>query len=1489
MADNTASTSTNTGISGLHRIPSLRGTENYNVWRIQMEDILTDLDLFAHVNGTKQRPNKTINVKLTGRKDANNKDLPDLEVGNENPEYTSWAKDDRKALSNIRLRVDGHVLTHIRSCEYSANAWQILEATYQVQGTVGLIDLRRKFFSHRMTDGEDVEEHIQRMRGWFQQINSISPNSCTEIDWITTLIASLPDSWDSFTQSVSFQFDSADTTKLTTQISDLRSRVLAEAHRRNTRSNEGKAFFSTNKPLFNRTVRTNSGHKGPDKSKSKCNNCGKIGHWAAECRGPGGGAYKHSQNNKGNQTNRKFNSPNRPRNNNARAHIAVANNDTNDYAFSNFENIPEGLRKAANEWIADSGTTTHIANNRNSFSDYSKTSGYVTGVTGKEPILGRGTVELECLINNDTNEYRTIRLTNVAHVPSSPANLISLSLVTDKGYRVSMDRDQLVIHGTNNEVITYGSKLRDRDQGSLWKINAKAVSKTTAKQKAQNVPTELALVKQTGRTWLDWHRVLGHIGPQALQRIKNTGAVSGMEIAEDKDGLNFECESCIQAKAHTRPFPKESTTKTNKIGELVVTNVWGPARTPSIGRYKYYVSFTDVATRFTRLGFLRHKDKTLNEYKLFEAMLNTQKNKKIKRVQFDNGGEFVNKEWEEHAAQKGTVLETTAPYSSQQNGIAERLNRTLTDKARAMLLESAAPKFLWNEAIAYACYLKNRVPTQVHGKFWKTPFEAFWGNKPDVSVLRPWGTKCYVLDQGENRSKLDPKTFTATFVGISDAQEEVDDSTDWGELEDARTGGEHVVRKTEKNELKIESEPESIKEEVKVEPTSSNSSTEPVRQPALHKPTTSRSRSAMRPNLSATAAESLKRINSLTTGSYDGEHGKLEINVDDTSPSEISDIFTGSSDANSSDSKINYSYDLPTDDTSTLLSAPSIPSEYAYALETPTTPKSTSTINDRLVKRFSHLRLSDATPTEPDSPLASTGDLEQPWSLAAITKAADNPTVEEALAGPQALEWWKAMQNEVSTFDKLDTTELTELPYERKAMGNKWVLTLKRDENGEPVRYKARLVVQGFSQQPGIDFDKTFAPVLDVNAAYLHAPIEEDLYMRQIPYFNDGTDRVLKLKRSIYGLKQAGQMWNKFYDTKLKTIGYKPCLTNTCVYQRIQELNGEQYVSIIATHVDDSIVITSTNHTDFAISELLNIFNMRDLGPIRHFLGITFKRDRKQGIMHLNQTAYINSLAEFAGLKDAYPADTPLSPSVQLTRFEGTKPKFNYGTYIGKLLYAALCTRPDIAFAVAHLAQFTSCYGPAHVTQIKRVIRYLLGTPTLGLTYRRSAEDFGEIGYSDADWGSNLIDRKSVSGHVFMLGGAAISWSAKKQATVALSTMEAEYMSLAHTCTQALWLRQFFEELHLYADAPTLILSNNIAALTLSVESQYHGRSKHIDIRHHFMRDIIEQRKVSTLYVPTHENLANAFTKALPAPQFRYLMRSIMGEITETSIEDEVD
>ncbi|QRV97073.1 Retrovirus-related Pol polyprotein from transposon TNT 1-94 [Ceratobasidium sp. AG-Ba] len=1343
MAENNTHSST----TGLHRIEALRGTDNYNVWRIQMEDILTDLELYDYV--TRKSP----------------KQLPMItKISEKNPEYEKWTKNDRKALSNIRLRVDGNVLTHIQSCTYSADAWDLLAATYQVKGTVGLIDLRRKFFSHRMSETDDIEEHIQRMRGWFQQLNQITPGTCTEVDWITTLVASLPDSWDTFTQSISFQFDASDANILANQISDLRSRILAEAHRRNTRNGEAKSFFSSNKPNHNRSTRTES--RAPDKSKSKCNNCGKIGHWAAECRAPGGGAYKRShqnKSNKGNSHNRRFDSPKKHQNGNARTHIAISG-ETKDYAFASRDKQTKSISKRKQIWLADSGTTTHIAKERSAFHSYTQATGYITGVAGQEPIVGRGTVLLRCKTGPNKHQYSTIKLTNVAHVPDAPVNLISLSLMTDKGMRISLERDRLTVLSPNNDKVAIGSKLRDRAVGNLWSINAQTISDPQAESEKSN--GEIVMFKQKGRTWLEWHKTLGHINVKTLKRLKETNAVDSMEIAEDSEGLNFECDACMQSKAHVQPFPKDSRTGASEIGELVVTDVWGPARIASIGKYKYYVSFTDVATRFTIIAFLRHKDETINEYKSFEAMINTQKDKRIKRVRFDNGGEFVNKKWTDHTKLNGTILETTAPYSAQQNGIAERLNRTLAEKAQAMMIEASAPKFLWSEAITYACYLKNRTPTQVNGKFWKTPYELFWNKRPEISRLRPWGAKCYILNQGENVSKLDAKTFTGanrilhsrnvSFPRVYAHDLGTQQDPDWGETVVPPAEGEM--------------------------------------------------------SQSDSAAERLKE----PTG-IGGEHSsKVE------SESKPSNDLKGKGELKDIKTKVEVVKSPTNSPTST------------HSAQT-----ESSTLPSRSTMRF--------VPRDKSNP-----ELDDIKPLNTRTRRGD----------PNAdLRIMESERGGVKSKPQGPTPT------------GKAMFTIKRDENGTPIHYRARLVAQGFSQAPGIDFGQTFAPVvrldsiraiaslanqndwdlrqLDVHSAYLNADVDEELYMRQIPYFEDGTNRVLKLKRSLYGLKQAGRMWNKLFDSKFKRIGYQACKTDACVYRRMTTRDDQLQVAILAIHVDDIMVATSTNNTDQIISELLREFEMRDLGPIRHFLGINFIRD-----------------LESAGLKNAYAAHTPMTPNVQLTRHEGTKPNFKYGMYI---------------------AQFTSCFGPTHVTAVKHTIRYLKGTASHGLTYRRSTDGFGEVGYSDADWGSSLLDRKSISGNVFLLGGAAISWSAKKQTTVALSTMEAEYMALSHACTQALWLRQFFEELYYGADAPTLLLSDNLAALTLSVESQYHGRSKHIDIRHHFMRDVIEKRKVSTLYVPSKENLADVFTKALPAPQFSYLTNSVMGEPSAKITEVEVD
>jgi hypothetical protein len=213
----------------------------------------------------------------------------------------------------------------------------------------------------------------------------------------------------------------------------------------------------------------------------------------------------------------------------------------------------------------------------------------------------------------------------------------------------------------------------------------------------------------------------------------------------------------------------------------------------------------------------------------------------------------------------------------------------------------------------------------------------------------------------------------------------------------------------------------------------------------------------------------------------------------------------------------------------------------------------------------------------------------------------------------------------------------------------------------------------------------------------------------------------------------------------------------------------------------------------------------------------------------------------------------------------------------GELLYAAIMTRPDIAYAVQTLSQFNINPGPIHLTAVKRVYRYLRGTTNLGITYKASADSDSPQPklFTDADWGNFLVDRKSISGYVSMLSGGATTWSSKKQATVALSTMEAEYVALSNATRENLWLRSLFTELDLPPSSPTPIYVDNRSAIDFTINAGYHARSKHIDIQHHFIRDAVASNKVSVHHCASEDNLADIFTKPLPRVQHEEQVRKL--------------
>ena len=503
----------------------------------------------------------------------------------------------------------------------------------------------------------------------------------------------------------------------------------------------------------------------------------------------------------------------------------------------------------------------------------------------------------------------------------------------------------------------------------------------------------------------------------------------------------------------------------------------------------------------------------------------------------------------------------------------------------------------------------------------------------------------------------------------------------------------------------------------------------------------------------------------------------------------------------------------------------------------------------------------------------------------------DPKTVDEALGGPDAEKWKEAMETEIGTINKMGTWKLEELPADRESIGNKWVFVRKRDENGNIIRFKARLVAQGFSQKPGTDYsnDGTFAPVMrfetlrtllalgavnnwkirqfDIKGAYLHGTLHETIYMRQPEGFDDGTRSVCRLIRPLYGLKQSGNVWNEEFSSTMKLLGFSQLKTDYCCF--IRQENKSFTIMII--WVDDILSFSNSDAGNDQIeTDLKSKFEVNSIGNPSIILGIKLLQKKDQ--ITLSQTHFIDSLLNKFGLENVNPVTTPLDPNVNLDDDE-TKEDSNdqenqashsYATLIGSLMYLALGTRPDIAYAINRLAQFTQQPKPKHWTAVKRIFRYLKGTRNHTLTYGGAEGLLNENLniFCDADWAGGS-DRKSTSGYVITIAGGAVAWSSKKQASVALSTAEAEYISATHAAKQVLWHRSLFRELEIDLPSTSTIFSDNQAAIAIAHHPEFHARTKHIDISYHFLRDLVKSGSLNLVYVNTHQNLADLFTKGL--------------------------
>ncbi|KAL0421930.1 UNVERIFIED_CONTAM: Retrovirus-related Pol polyprotein from transposon TNT 1-94 [Sesamum latifolium] len=444
----------------------------------------------------------------------------------------------------------------------------------------------------------------------------------------------------------------------------------------------------------------------------------------------------------------------------------------------------------------------------------------------------------------------------------------------------------------------------------------------------------------------------------------------------------------------------------------------------------------------------------------------------------------------------------------------------------------------------------------------------------------------------------------------------------------------------------------------------------------------------------------------------------------------------------------------------------------------------------------------------------------------------DEPaTYEEAVTSPNANEWITAMKEEMSSMAKNNVWELVDLPAGRKTIGNKWVLKVKRKADESIDKFKARLVAKGYTQREGIDYEETFSPVvrfasvrlilaivahldlelfqMDVKTAFLNGELDEEIYMDQ-------------------------------------PEGFTMVEEDHCVYVKRSEKN----FMILSLYVDDILLAGKYMEMIVATQKWLSsTFEMKDMGEAEYILGVKIHRDRSKKLLSLSQETYIKRIIERFRMHNANPVDTPMDKNCVLSKELCPKTeeekkrmtKIPYASAVGSLMYAMMCTRPDLCFAVGMVSSLRL------------------------------------VGYSDADGSADRDERKSTSGYAFLLGGAAITWCSKKQPCISLSTMEAEYVACTSAVQEAIWLKRFLKSLRISAhiNDAVVIYCDNTATIAYAMDPKYHGRTKHINTRYHFIRDSIAQGEVILRHIPTNDMIADPFTKPLRRDAFHRHMSSM--------------
>lgn len=1250
-----------------------------------------------------------------------------------------------------------------------------------------LISLKMQLWELSMPEDGSSVILIDQVQRLVQKLKTLCNSTTQEEDQIVILLKALPPSFAmlraqmdvKYAMGESLNFHQACAAVRLFETSPARKDLAAEATAKDS-------------ALYGASAKGGNSARKP----GNCNNCGKPGHWAAECRGK----KKETANTKG-----ACHHCNKPGHFKRNCPELKQRGTPDERVF---------IAAMPTSFVLDSGATSHIVTDRSSLATATPANTHILGIGGE-----RAQATHEGTLANFPGKALV--------VPTAQCNIISIKQLTKNGWSATFTDTEAIL--TDHK----GRKVIGTAAGAgadLFRVEGERVYVASAQEQGE-------------ADMIMWHHRLGHPGNKRLREA--------CERDPDIDTSNWpktmpECNTCAQTKT-TRAAVTRSTTHTENDSELgkgarLDVDLIGPTETPSHSGCRFAMHIIDRRTRMTWVVLLKTKAEAAQAMANF---LDTELGKYgriCEVVHPDRGGEFTGSKFTTVCTERGIRIVYAASATPEHNGLIERQHRTAVESARGLIMTAGLNKKFWGEALHYAARLHNMLPTSgLPDRL--SPWEHWTSEAPKLADLRTFGCKTFFLAPG---GKFGKQAAIGIYLGpCADT-----------------TGGAARVYNTETGRVVVT-------RDVKI----------------------------MEGNAGRPAPT---------------EHPTAET-IEQRVPARVSFKSKARVDSGS-DSEGYASSDSSSDEEEEAEPPFATPAVTPRASPTATRPTFKTSTTDRAAKDKAKAKVLkqltiDMSDTGRAQEEAATASRDEACHLSfehVFLAMGDEPlNYEQAITGPQAEQWKASMREELQALDGQEVFKIVRREPGTRCVGVKWAFKVKTDADNNPVRFKSRLVAKGYTQVEGVDYSDISAPVtskeavrtafamaaskgwvmeqFDVNTAYLYAELEETIFMEAPAALIDlwghklsaeelellvTGQGVLLLKKALYGLKQSGRRWYITFRDFLGKCGLRPSAVEPCLFV------GDGLV--VPLYVDDSTAMGDTDERLAAFfTELEGRFDIKRLGFPKHFLGWSIEK-RADGSIFIHQRGYTERLFKQFGEAKGRAKATPMASGADMIDNNGPAGDNDlYRSIIGSVLFAVIGTRPDASTATSILSRSVQAPTKAHVGAARNLVGYMAATSTLGLLYPAEEELRMEV-YCDASFAGGMNGCKSRTGYVVLINGAPVAWRSSLQPLIAHSTAESEYIALSDAARDAVYIKRLIEAMGGTLSGPIIMYEDNQTAMTMAREVTT-KRSKHVDIKYHHIRELVELGHIIIKYCRTEEQVADMLTKPLPKEQFTKLRDRIMA------------